>query len=152
MQIKDKRKAIAKLQATCNSHAERNSSICFCKLLGQCPSMELLYRGVWERGMAWTAFIPACFHVLNSLKFRLLPKNCPREWRLGWRLLHGYAGLLVDATMIALFACWWLEQNGNGRANADNNKSWLKSLIVSDYNRIQYNELDSPKNWAQSNH
>ncbi len=40
--------------------------------------------------------------------------------------------------MIALFACWRLDQNGNGRANADNNKSWPKSLIVSDYGRIRY--------------
>ena len=40
--------------------------------------------------------------------------------------------------MIALFACWRLDQNGNGRANADNNKSWPKSLIISDYGRIQY--------------
>ncbi len=58
-----------------------------------------------------------------------------------WRFLHVYAGLLVNATMIALFACWWLEQNGNGGANADNNKSWAKSLIVSDYGRIQYYKL-----------
>jgi hypothetical protein len=43
MQIEDKRKAKAKLQATCNSYAERNSSICFCKL---CPSMELRYEWV----------------------------------------------------------------------------------------------------------
>ncbi len=62
-----------------------------------------------------------------------------------WRFLHVYAGLLVNATMIALFACWRLEQNGNGKANADKNKSWLKSLIVSDYNRIQYYKLDPPK-------
>ncbi len=55
-----------------------------------------------------------------------------------WRFLHAYAGLLVDATMIALFACWRLDQNDNGRANANNNKSWPKSLIVSDYGRIQY--------------
>jgi hypothetical protein len=26
--------------------------------------------------------VPACICVLNSLKFRLLPKNCPREWRV----------------------------------------------------------------------
>jgi hypothetical protein len=52
--------------------------------------------------------------------------------------LCAYAGLLVDATMIALFACRWLKQNGNGRANADDNKSWPKSLIVSDYGRIRY--------------
>ncbi len=50
--------------------------------------------------------------------------------------LRVYAGFLVNATMIALFACWWLKQNGNGGANADNNKSWPKSLIVSDYGRI----------------
>ncbi len=49
-----------------------------------------------------------------------------------------YAGLLVDATMIALFGCQRLDQNGNGGANADNNKSQAKSLIVSDYGRIWY--------------
>ncbi len=62
------------------------------------------------------------------------------------------AGLLVDAMMIALFACRRLEQNGNGGANADNNKSLPKSLIASDYSGIQYYELDPPKNWARSNH
>jgi hypothetical protein len=46
--------------------------------------------------------------------------------------------------MIALFACWRLEQNGNGRANADNNKSWPKSLIVSNYSRVQYYKSDPP--------
>jgi hypothetical protein len=46
MQIEDKRKAKAKLQAMCNSYAERNSSIRFCKLLGQCPSMELCHEWV----------------------------------------------------------------------------------------------------------
>jgi hypothetical protein len=55
-----------------------------------------------------------------------------------WRFLRAYTGLLVDAKMIALFACWRLDQNGNGKANADNNKSWPKSLIVSDYGRIRY--------------
>ncbi len=45
---------------------------------------------------------------------------------------------MVDATMIALFGCRRLDQNGNGGANADNNKSWPKSLIVSDYGRIRY--------------
>jgi hypothetical protein len=25
----------------------------------------------------------ACICVLNSLLFRLSPKNCPREWRVG---------------------------------------------------------------------
>ncbi len=27
--------------------------------------------------------VPTCICVLNSLKFRLLPKNHPREWRVG---------------------------------------------------------------------
>ncbi len=55
-----------------------------------------------------------------------------------WKFLHAYTGLLVDATMIALFACQRLNQNGNGGANADNNKSWPKSLIVSYYGKIRY--------------
>ncbi len=33
--------------------------------------------------MAGMGFVPTCIHVLNSLKFRLLPKKCPREWRVG---------------------------------------------------------------------
>jgi hypothetical protein len=45
---------------------------------------------------------------------------------------------MVNAKMIGLFACRRLDQNGNGGANADNNKSWPKSLIVSDYGRIRY--------------
>ena len=98
-------------------------------------AMSGFKRGIEKAGMG---SIPACICVLNSLKFRLLPKNRPREWRVGWRFLHAYAGLLVNAMMIALFPCWMLEQNGNDRANADNNKSWPKSLIVSDYGRIRY--------------
>ncbi len=98
-------------------------------------AMSGFKRGIEKAGLG---SVPACIRVLNSLKFRLLPKNCPREWRVGWRFLHAYAGLLVDAKMIALFACQRLDQNGNGRANADNNKSWPKSLIVSDYGRIRY--------------
>ncbi len=105
-------------------------------------AMSGFKRGIEKAGMG---SVPACIRVLNSLKIRLLPKNCPREWRVGWRFLRGYAGLLVNTTMIALFACRRLKQNGNGRANADNNKSWPKSLIVSDYGRIQYYELDPPK-------
>jgi hypothetical protein len=91
-------------------------------------------RGIEKVGMG---SVPACICVLNSLKFRLLHKNCPREWRVGCRFLLAYAGLLVNATMIALFACRRLDQNGNGGANANNNKSWSKSLIVSDYGRIR---------------
>ncbi len=112
-------------------------------------AMSGFKRGIEKVGMG---SVPACICVLNSLKFRLLPKNCPREWRVGWRFLHAYAGLLVHATMIALFACRRLKQNGNGGANADNNKSWPKSLIVSDYSRILYYKLDPPKNWVRSNH
>jgi hypothetical protein len=37
-------------------------------------------RGIEKVGMG---FVPACIRVLNSLKFRLSPKNCPREWRVG---------------------------------------------------------------------
>ncbi len=56
----------------------------------------------------------------------------------GLKILRVYAGLLVNATMLALFACQRLDQNGNGGANANNIKSWPKSLIVSDYGRNQY--------------
>ncbi len=52
--------------------------------------------------------------------------------------MHAYTGLLVDATMIALFGCWRLDQNGNGGANANIKKLWPKSLMVSDYGRIRY--------------
>ncbi len=47
---------------------------------------------VWKYTMGWcmkgmemagTGLVPAHFHVLNSLKFRFLPKNCPRERREG---------------------------------------------------------------------
>jgi hypothetical protein len=55
-----------------------------------------------------------------------------------WRFLRAYAGLFVNAKMIALFSCQRLDQNGNCGANADNNKSWPKSLIISDYGRIWY--------------
>ncbi len=63
--------------------------------------------------MVGMAFVPACFHVLNSLKLRLLPKNIPRDWRGVLRFLGAYSALLVNAMMIALFACWRLEQNYN---------------------------------------
>jgi hypothetical protein len=38
----------------------------------------------FKRGMEMVGmgFIPTCFDVINSLKFRLLPKNCSREWRV----------------------------------------------------------------------
>jgi hypothetical protein len=37
-------------------------------------------RGIEKVG---TDSVPACICVLNSLKFRLSPKICPREWRVG---------------------------------------------------------------------
>ncbi len=57
-------------------------------------------RGIEKAGMG---SVSACICVLNSLKFRLLPNNHPREWRVGLRFLRAHTGLLVDATMIALF-------------------------------------------------
>ncbi len=43
-------------------------------------AMSGFKRGIEKAGMG---SVPACIHVLNSLKFRFLPKNCPREWRGG---------------------------------------------------------------------
>jgi hypothetical protein len=43
-------------------------------------AMSGFKRGIKKAGMG---SVPACICVLNSLKFRLLPKNCPREWRVG---------------------------------------------------------------------
>jgi hypothetical protein len=43
-------------------------------------AMNEFKRGIEKTG---TGAVPACIRVLNSLKFRLLPKNCPREWRVG---------------------------------------------------------------------
>ncbi len=39
----------------------------------------------FERGIekARMGSVPAYIRVSNSLKFRFLPKNCPREWRVG---------------------------------------------------------------------
>jgi hypothetical protein len=41
-------------------------------------AMSGFKRGIEKAGMG---SVPACICVLNSLKFRLLPKNFPREWR-----------------------------------------------------------------------
>jgi hypothetical protein len=43
-------------------------------------AMSGFKRGIEKVGMGSA---PACILVLNSLKFRLLPKNCPRKWRVG---------------------------------------------------------------------
>jgi hypothetical protein len=43
---------------------------------------------VWNYAMGWfkrgmgmvgASFVPACFHVQNSLKIRLLPKKCQKQ-------------------------------------------------------------------------
>jgi hypothetical protein len=44
-------------------------------------AMNGLKRGIEKAGMG---SVLACIHVLNSLKFRLLPKKCPSEWRVGF--------------------------------------------------------------------
>jgi hypothetical protein len=76
MQIEDKRKAQAKLQGTCNSYSERNSSIHFCNYLDGVLvwnyAMSGFRRVIEKAGMG---SVPACICVLSSLKFRLLPKN-----------------------------------------------------------------------------
>jgi hypothetical protein len=73
----------AKQQATCNSYSERNC-IGFANYLDDVLvwnyTMSGLKRSMEMVGMG---FVPACIHVLNSLKFRLLPKSCPREQRVG---------------------------------------------------------------------
>jgi hypothetical protein len=43
-------------------------------------AMSGFKRGIEKGGMD---SVPACISVLNSLKFRLSPKNCTREWRVG---------------------------------------------------------------------
>ena len=74
--MRDKRKAKAKLQAMCNSYAERNSSMfIFAKYLDDVLvwnyAMNGFKRGIKKAGMG---SIPTCICVLSSLKFRLLPK------------------------------------------------------------------------------
>jgi hypothetical protein len=43
-------------------------------------AMSGFKRGIEKAGMG---SIPAYIHILNSLKFGRMPKNCPREWRVG---------------------------------------------------------------------
>jgi hypothetical protein len=45
-------------------------------VLEQNYAMSRFKRGVEMVGMG---FAPACIYILNSLKFRLLPENRPRE-------------------------------------------------------------------------
>jgi hypothetical protein len=75
MQIEDKRKAKAKLQAMCNS----SGIVVFVfanyldNVLVWNYAMSGFKRGIEKAGMG---SVLTCIHVLNSLKFRLLPKNC----------------------------------------------------------------------------
>ncbi len=87
-------------------------------------------------------FVLACFHVLNSLKFSPLTKNHPREWRVGSRFLRAYAGLLVNAMMIAMFVFWRLEQKRQQGGNADGKRLRKKRLIVSNYSRTHGHMVD----------
>jgi hypothetical protein len=43
-------------------------------------AMSGFKRGIEKVGMG---SVSTCICVYDSLKFRLLPKNCPREWRVG---------------------------------------------------------------------
>jgi hypothetical protein len=43
-------------------------------------AMSGFKRGIKKVGIS---SVPAYSHALNSQKFRLLPKNCPRGWRVG---------------------------------------------------------------------
>ncbi len=46
--------------------------------------MELHYGWVLERENSGNDYGSRLLYVLKSLKFRLLPKNRPREWRVGF--------------------------------------------------------------------
>ncbi len=65
-------------------------------------------------------------------------KNCIAFAWTNWRFLHAYTGLLVNATMVAVFA-WTKRQWGS---NANGKRLWQKRLIVSDYSKIQYHMLN----------
>jgi hypothetical protein len=84
MQINDKRKAKAKLQATVILMQKGIVVFVFANysdnVLVWNYAMSGFKRGIRKAGIG---SIPACICVLNSLKFRLLPKNCPKEWRVG---------------------------------------------------------------------
>jgi hypothetical protein len=43
-------------------------------------AMSGFKRGIEKAGIG---SVTACTCIVNSLKFRLLPNNCPREWRVG---------------------------------------------------------------------
>jgi hypothetical protein len=84
MQIEDKRKAKAKLQATFIFIQKGIIVFVFANYLDDVLvwnyAMSGFKRGIEKVGMG---FVPACICILNSLKFRLSPKKFPREWRVG---------------------------------------------------------------------
>jgi hypothetical protein len=75
MQIKDKRKAKAKLQATCNSYAERNSSISFCN-----SRRDQGLRYVGDVNVGTVPQNPPYDTMHRSLAFHYLQKN-PNAFR-----------------------------------------------------------------------
>jgi hypothetical protein len=61
-----------------------------------------LRKGKW-REQLW---FPPILNVLNSLTFRLLPKNCPREWRVGFKdFCVRTLVFWLMVSMITEFAC-----------------------------------------------
>ena len=84
MQIEDKRKVKAKLQLRVILMQKGIVVFVIANYLDNVLvwnyAMSGFKRGIEKAGMG---SIPACIHVLNSLKFWLLPKNCPWEWRVG---------------------------------------------------------------------
>ncbi len=84
MQIEDKRKAKAKLKLRVILMQKGIVVLDFANYLDdvlvQNYTMSGYKRGIEKAGMG---SVSACIRVLNSLKFRLLPENCPREWRVG---------------------------------------------------------------------
>jgi hypothetical protein len=58
--------------------------IVFANYLDDVPVWNFALRG-FKRGIkkAGMGSVPTCICVLNSLKFRLSPKNSSREWRVG---------------------------------------------------------------------
>ncbi len=67
-------------------------------------------RNKWQ--MTWIAHDHHCPKVQHHISMRAESILIGFTWT-SWRFLRAYPGLLVNATMIALIACWRLEQNSN---------------------------------------
>ena len=84
MQIEDKRKAMLNYKLRVILVQKGIVEFVFANYLDDVLvwnyAMSGFKRGIEKAGMG---SVPACICVLNSLKFRLLPKNHPREWRVG---------------------------------------------------------------------